>query len=161
MYLATRREKGKRHQMLGRKINNATMKWEGDIKRTFRRQYFYRIHDEELQRQLNKIETAENVEPVIHHQLPEQTRLQEVFCHFPKDLSPEDIVRRRIRAIDLMVALCSQRGTPRPKPWSVPTRESSSDHSSYQSASEASPPKYSSSGSTPDPEPFPLICEKT
>jgi hypothetical protein len=161
LYLATHTEKGKRHQMLGQKINNATKKWEDDIKKAFRRQYFYRIHNKELQRQLNKIETAEYVEPVIHHQLPERTRLQEVLCHFPTDLSPEDIVRNRILAIDLMVALCSQRETPRPKPYSVSSRESSSDHSSYQSASEASPPKYSSSESSLGLEPFPLTCEKT
>jgi hypothetical protein len=161
LYEAKKTEKGKRHQKLGQMIRNATKKWEEDIKKAFRRQYFYRIHNEELQRQLNKIETAEYVEPVIHHQLPERTRLQEVLCHFPKDLSPEDIVRRRIRAIDLMVALRSQRETPRPKPCSVPSRESSSDSSRGDSASEAPAPKYSSSESSPDPEPFPLICEKT
>jgi hypothetical protein len=161
LYLATHTEKGKRHQMLGQKINNATKKWEDDIKKAFRRQYFYRIHNEELQRQLNKVKTAEYVEPVIHHQLPERTRLQEVICHFPTDLSPEDIVRRRIRSIDLMVALCSQRETPRPKPCSVSSRESSSDHSSYQSAKEVSSLKSSSSEPSPDLKPFPLICEKT
>jgi len=85
LYRATGTEKGQRHQMPLRKINNATKKWEEDIKMTFRRQYFYRIHNEELQRQLNKIGTAEYVDPVIIHQLPQRTRLKEVLCHFPKD----------------------------------------------------------------------------
>ena len=61
--------------MLGRKINNVTKRWEDDIKKAFWQQYFYYIHNEELQRQLNKVKTAEYVAPVIHHQLPEQTRL--------------------------------------------------------------------------------------
>ena len=61
--------------MLVQKINNAIRREEEDIKKTFRRQYFYRIHNEELQRQLNKIEIAEYVEPVIHHQLPKRARL--------------------------------------------------------------------------------------
>ena len=56
-------------------------------------------------------EAAEYVDPDIYHQPSERTRLQEVLCHFPKDLSPEDIVRRRIRAIDLILVLCSQRET--------------------------------------------------
>jgi hypothetical protein len=107
LHLSTRAEKGRKYQMLFREINNPTKKWEKDIKVAYRRQYFYRIHNEELQRQLNKIETAVYVEPVIHQQLPERTRLLEAICHFPKDLSPEEIVRRRIRAIDLMVALFS------------------------------------------------------
>ena len=75
------------------------------IKIEYRRDYFYRIHNEELERQLGKTATVEYVEPVIHHQLPERTRLQEVVCDISKDLEPSDIVSRRIRAIDLMVAL--------------------------------------------------------
>jgi hypothetical protein len=67
LYLATHTEKGKRYQMLGQKINNATKKWENDIKKAFWQQYFYCIHNKELQRQLNKVKTAEYIEPVIHH----------------------------------------------------------------------------------------------
>jgi hypothetical protein len=77
--MSTRTEKGRKYQILVRKINNPTKKWEKDIKIAYRRQYFYRIHNEELQRQLNKIETAVYVEPVIHHQLPERILLQEAI----------------------------------------------------------------------------------
>jgi len=156
LYKGAETEMGKRYQRLVRKINSTTKKWEEVIKKEYRRQYFYRIHNEELQRQLNRVETEEYVEPVIHHQLLERTQLQEVICHFPKNLSPEDVVQRRIRVIDLMVALCSRREAPKgPKPRSV----SSSNASSRGDDSEASPP--TSSESPPDPEPFPLICEKT
>jgi hypothetical protein len=31
---------------------------------------------------------AEDVEPVIEHQLKEQTQLQQVLCNLSKDLSP-------------------------------------------------------------------------
>ncbi len=61
-----------------------------------------------------------------------------------------------------MVVLCSQRETPRPKPCSVPSRESSRDTSrSDYSGSEAGPPKYSLSEPSPNSEPLPLVCEKT
>jgi hypothetical protein len=42
-------------------------------------------------------------------------QLQEVLCDFSEDLTTEDVVRRRIRAIDLMVALCARREVPQPK----------------------------------------------
>ena len=156
LYKGAETEMEKRYQRLVRKINSTTKKWEEVIKKEYRRQYFYRIHNEELQRQLNRVETEEYVEPVIHHQLLERTQLQEVICHFPKNLSPEDVVQRRIHAIDLMVVLCSRREAPKPR--SVSSGESS-NASSHGDDSEASPP--TSSESPPDPEPFPLICEKT
>ncbi|CZR68052.1 uncharacterized protein PAC_17951 [Phialocephala subalpina] len=86
-------EGGKKYQILIRKINSATKKWEEDIKKAYRRQYFYRTHNEELQRQLNKVETKEYVEPVIHHQLPERTRLQ-VETTNPLDTSIEGQLQR-------------------------------------------------------------------
>lgn len=131
LYKGAETEMGKRYQRLVRKINSTTKKWEEVIKKEYRRQYFYRIHNEELQRQLNRVETKEYVEPVIHHQLLERTQLQEVICHFPKNLSPEDVVQRRIHAIDLMVALCSRREAPKPRSVSSLSGESSnaSSHS--------------------------------
>jgi hypothetical protein len=68
-YKAKRTSKWKEHQELGQKISRATKKWEEGIKKAYRRQYFYHIHNEELQRQLNNVETAEYVAPVIQHQL--------------------------------------------------------------------------------------------
>ena len=48
----------------------------------------------QLQRHLDKTvveadaEDAEDVKPVIKHQLKERTRLQQVLCNLSKDLSP-------------------------------------------------------------------------
>jgi hypothetical protein len=41
--------------------------------------------------------------------------VQESLCSFPQGLSPDNVVQRRICAIDLMVALCSCREEPLPK----------------------------------------------
>ena len=75
-----------------RKINSEKKKREEDLKKAYRRQYFYRIHNETLGIILNKIKTEDYVTPVIQHQLPERTRLQEIMCDFRKDLSPLEIV---------------------------------------------------------------------
>ncbi|QSZ31844.1 hypothetical protein DSL72_001413 [Monilinia vaccinii-corymbosi] len=92
-------------EQLRRQIDSLQKQRDRAIKIEFRRDYFDRIHDEELKRQLKKVPTNEYVEPIVHHQLPERTRLQEVLCDLSRDLSPSDIVSRRIRAIDLMIAL--------------------------------------------------------
>jgi hypothetical protein len=79
------------------------------------------------------------MEPIIHHQLPERTELQEVICHFPKDFGPEDIIRGRIRTINLMVALCSRQEVPQPKPRSVASHESVGENSSSEETPERIP----------------------
>jgi hypothetical protein len=78
---------------------------EQGIKMEYQQDYFYRIHNKELERQLNKVAVVKYIKPVVHHQLPERTRLQEVICDLSEDLGPSDIVSRRICVIDLMVAL--------------------------------------------------------
>ncbi|RAL59974.1 hypothetical protein DID88_000600 [Monilinia fructigena] len=96
-------------EQLRRQIDSLQKQRDRAIKIEFRRDYFDRIHDEELERQLKKVSTNEYVEPIVHHQLPERTRLQEVLCDLSRDKSPSDIVDCRIRTIDLMVALsCRQ-----------------------------------------------------
>jgi hypothetical protein len=58
-----------------------------------------------MERQLNRIEAEKYVAPIIQHQLLERTQLQVVICDFCTDLSIKDIVKRRIRATNLMIAL--------------------------------------------------------
>jgi hypothetical protein len=53
------------------------------------------------------MEEVEKVKPVIEHQLAKQTQLQQVLCDFSTDLSPQDIVSRKVSAINLFVALAS------------------------------------------------------
>jgi len=70
------------------------------------------------------------------------------MCDFSEDLTTEDIVRRQICAINQIVALCSWREDPRPK-QPLPTF-------CQDLIKEESPEPES-----PDPELFPLVCEKT
>jgi len=96
-------------EQLRRQIASLEKQREQAIKVEYRREYFYRIHNEELERQLKRVKQDKYIEPVVHHQLPERARLQEVICDLSKDLGPHDIVSRRVRSIDLMVALSRRR----------------------------------------------------
>jgi hypothetical protein len=148
---------GEDYAKLVRKVNSERKKHEEDLKKAYRRQYFYRIHNETLEIVLNKIKTDDYIPPVIQHQLPERSRLQEVMCDFRKDLSPLEIVRRRICAVDFSVALCSRQEIPRrldTRPQSSSTEGSSEDSLTEDSSTE-------SSRTSPEPDPVPLICEKT
>jgi hypothetical protein len=129
-------------EQLRRQIDSLEKQREREIKMEYRRDYFYRIHIEELERQLSKVAAVKYIEPVVHHQLPERTQLQEVICDLSKDLSPSDVVSRRVRAIDLMVAL-SYRGE-------VQCRKRSSRACSESSTEQPLPKDL-----------FPLICKKT
>ena len=139
---------GDMYQKLVAKVASAKKKRYEDIKKQYRRDYHDRIHDEEMERHLKGVATDEYVEPVVHHQLPERTQVQEVMCDFSEDLTTEDIVRRRIRAIDRMVALCSRREVPQPKQRLPTIRQ--------DPIKEESPEPES-----PDSELFPLVCAKT
>ena len=88
------------YQKLVAKIVSAKKKRDEDIKKQYQRDYHNRIHDEEMERHLKGVATDEYVEPVVQHQLLERTQVQEVMCNFSKDLTTEDIVKHRIRAID-------------------------------------------------------------
>jgi hypothetical protein len=134
-------------EQLRRQIDSLQKQRERAIKLEYRRDYFDRIHDEELTRLLKKVTADKYTEPVVYHQLPERIRLQEVICDLSKDLKPSDVVRRRIRAIDLMVALCDRQEVQCQK---LPSKACSEE-------SEEPPlPKQQ-----PLEDPFPLICKKT
>ncbi|KAI9729334.1 MAG: hypothetical protein M1818_008541 [Claussenomyces sp. TS43310] len=147
-------EIGKEYQQLGSRINALQKKRDREIKQEYRRHYFYRIHNEEMERQLNQVARDDYVEPVVQHQLPERAQLQAVLCDLSKDLSPSDIVIRRIRAIDLMVALSCRQETPRPKETSKET--SPAPPTLPTCAKEESP-----GADPPAPDPLPLVCKKT
>ena len=79
------------------------------------------------------------------------------MCDFRKDLSPLEIVRRRICAVDFSVALCSRQEIP--QRLDTRSQSSSTEGSSKDSLTENSSPE--SSRTSPEPNPVPLICEKT
>jgi hypothetical protein len=131
-------------EQLRRQIDSLQKQRDRAIKIEFRRDYFDRIHDEELERQLKKIPMNEYVEPIVCHQLPERIRVQEVLCNLERNISKDEVVKRRICAIDLMVALsCRQ--------------EKAVQHSNHSS-------RASSEFSEKQPsceDPFPLLCKRT
>src|SRR5258706_1459817 len=106
----------------------------------------------QLKRQSNQTVAAveeEEVEPIVEHQLTERTQLQQILCDFSSDLSPGDIVCRKISAIDLMIALASRQELQTRKPRSVPA---------YKDLfkKETPPPEP-----FPEPDEFPVVCSKT
>jgi hypothetical protein len=68
VYEAKGTAKWRKHQQFGYKISRATKKWGEGIKKAYRQQYFYHIHNEELQRQLNNVVKAGYV--AAGHPLP-------------------------------------------------------------------------------------------
>ncbi|ELR02067.1 hypothetical protein GMDG_05228 [Pseudogymnoascus destructans 20631-21] len=100
-------EAGEEYHQLSRQIATVTKTFEQELKREYRRDYFYRIHNEELEKILKKVTALAPtyVEPVVKHQLPERAQLQEIMCDLSKDLIARNIIIRRIHAINTMVAL--------------------------------------------------------
>ncbi|KAF7955521.1 hypothetical protein EAE96_004447 [Botrytis aclada] len=60
---------GKEYQQLLWKLASLEKRHLREIKKEFRQDYFYCIHDEELERQMKKVVTPEYVKPVIEYQL--------------------------------------------------------------------------------------------
>jgi hypothetical protein len=145
-------EAGEEYRQLNRQIATVTKTVEQELKREYRRDYFYRIHNEELEKIIKKVTvvTPTYAEPVVKHQLPERTQLQDIMCDLSKDLNPRDIVMRRIRAIDTMVALSRRQ--------EVQCHKSQLSKSSSASSFRESPMVKEES---PVPNTFPLVCEKT
>jgi hypothetical protein len=136
------------YQELGRQLANARKSLREEIAREFKRDYIYRSHNEQMKRQLDKSSVTDvYVEPVVQHQLEERTLLQCILCDFSTDLDMKDIIGRKIRAINLFVALASKQETQKQRPPKAGEAE----------IKEESP--------SPDPSPtpveIPLICKKT
>jgi hypothetical protein len=109
-------EEVKEYQDLGRQLTSARKSFKDEITREFRRDYIFRFHNEQMKTQLDKTLAADvYVEPVVQHQLEERTQLQRILCDFSLDLSIKDIIGRKIRAVNLMVALASRQETQKPR----------------------------------------------
>jgi hypothetical protein len=141
-------KKIKEYQDLGRQLTNARKSFREEISREFKRDYIFRLHNEQMKRQLDKTHVADvYVEPVVEYQLEERTRLQWILCDFSTDLDIKDIIDRKICAINLIVALACRQETWRQRP----------------STSCKAPVKEESLCPDPFPAPveIPLICKKT
>lgn len=81
---------------------------------------------------------------MVEHQILERTQLADFICTHVANITPNDIVKRRIQIAGLMLALCSRREAPRRYNPRV-----------------ALPSTLVIKEESPAVEPFPLICEKT
>jgi len=120
------KKKGKEYSDLEGKLRNAKRDLKREIDDACRKDYFFRIHNEMMKRQLEREQhltavgkDVKDVEPGIEHQLEERTQLQQVLCDLSKDLSPQDVVARKILAINLMIALASRQELQTHKPRST------------------------------------------
>lgn len=68
-----------------------------------------RLHNEELEKQLRGDHSEDADEPTVEHHLEERTKLQTILCDFRIELSTQEIVDRKVKAIDTMVLLASRR----------------------------------------------------
>jgi hypothetical protein len=101
----------------------------------------------QLQRHLDTAEgeDTEDPEPPVEHQLQERMRVQRLLCHLSKDLSPQDIVSRKILAVDATTSLASRQEPQTHEPKSAPVCDD--------------PIKKEPPSSTPNPDPFPQLDE--
>lgn len=105
-------EKRNEHKDLGNQLTNARKSLKREMDAAYRKDYFFEIYNKIMKRQLERhrdqltVEKEQaDAEPVIEHRLEERTRLQEVLCGLSKNLSPREIVARKVLAINLFVAL--------------------------------------------------------
>ncbi|KAM3533679.1 hypothetical protein MY4038_002994 [Beauveria bassiana] len=133
-------------------LRNAEKAFKEDMTKEYQEAYHRRMHNEELERQLNGVAVEEKAEPSVEHQVSERTYLQPILCDFSTDMGLEEITGRKIRAIDGMVRLASWREVRRPQ--SVSPYDAS-----RESSSEMAESKF-----VIEPEPFediPLLLGKT
>jgi len=132
---------------------NAKKSLRDKIADAYRKDYFFRIHNEVMKRQLkrppNQTMAEEDVEPFIEYQLEERTLLQHVLYDLSKISSPQDVVARKVVAINLMMALASRQD------FQIRKRRSALvPHMLIKRDPPDSEPYL-------QPNPFPLVCEKT
>jgi hypothetical protein len=94
-------------------IGSAKSRRRNIISEEYRADYFRRRPTEDIERQNNGQEEEPYIEPVVEHQIPERTQLADLICTNIANITPKDIVKRRIQAVCLMLALCSHREVPR------------------------------------------------
>lgn len=92
-------------------IRMKRVQYEKQVVKEYREDYFYFRPTWDIERQARGEEEEEYVEPVIDVTIPERTRLAEILCHQPDNLTGDEIFQQRIEAINLMVALCDKRET--------------------------------------------------
>jgi hypothetical protein len=57
----------KEHKDLGKELTNMKKSLRDNINKAYRKDYFFRIHNKMIKRQLKKTKEEEDVEPIIQH----------------------------------------------------------------------------------------------
>ena len=97
------------YRQLQRDLKNGEKRYRDEMTKVYQDAFRRRIHDEELERQLNGLAGEEVAEPAIQHQLAVRTELQKLLCDFSMNLNPKSVTERKIMAINLLVALAALR----------------------------------------------------
>jgi hypothetical protein len=105
---APQNEMVEEYDQLSRQITSAKKSNADALNAVYRKEWFFNSHNEIMARQRDRSTADAHIPPVVHHQLPERTRLQEALSDTRRDLPIQDIVERRVCTIDLMVALASR-----------------------------------------------------
>jgi hypothetical protein len=100
--------------------------------------------DIKIKKQSKGIVEEEYNEPMIQHQVQERAQLAELICTIAQDPIKQDILKRHISTIDLMVALCHRRELQRRYQPRVMHLEEPPIKEEFL-----------------DPQPFPVACRKT
>lgn len=148
-------EKRQEHKHLQQRLKNAKKSLTDELNVAHRRDYFFRVHNVMMKMSLDQavIEEPGN-EPMVQHELEERNLLQVVLCDFSRDLTPPEIVSRKVTAITLLIALASRQEPQTRKPKSSLVCEG---------RVKTEPPLSSAPSLDPSPQPdeFPLILGKT
>ncbi|KAI5455793.1 hypothetical protein BGZ63DRAFT_409706 [Mariannaea sp. PMI_226] len=143
----------RKYSELRRELRNAEKNFRDDMTKIYQEAWRRRLHDEELERQLSGMVVVEReAEPTLEHHLQERNRLQKILCDFKQDLSSKGITNRKVCAINLMVALASQREIRPPNPTLADGMEEMLDRSEV---SNSDPPIVEKR------EEIPLVLERT
>ncbi|KAL8310676.1 hypothetical protein RB597_010495 [Gaeumannomyces tritici] len=140
------RENEKAVRVLTEEIKRKRAQREDRVVRRYREYYFYHRPTWDIERQaLGEVE-EEYEEPKVELDIIERARLAEIWCDQPNNRSDDEILRHRIKAIDLMVSLCNKRETRR------------RDH--IRQRRQIEPPiKQKSPDLSPEPDSFPLLMD--
>ncbi|TVY63532.1 hypothetical protein Focb16_v014233 [Fusarium oxysporum f. sp. cubense] len=96
---------------LTNKIRTKRAYREKQVVKEYREDYFYHRPTWDLEQQVRGEDEEEYMEPVIDVHVPERARLVNILCYQPDGLTEDQILKRRVEAIQLMVALCDKRET--------------------------------------------------
>jgi hypothetical protein len=103
-------DKRREHKDLQQRLKNAKKSLTDELDAAYRRDYFFRVHNEMMKMSLDQATIEEpGDEPMVQHELEERNRLREVLCDFSRNLTSEEILSRKVSAVTYMVALGARR----------------------------------------------------